>query len=171
MFDSNSALAIMVCILATPTCSQETTSAQTVCDPSLCDPNNPPKGNFCSMDPIIGCGLFCYDPIICSSLTVPIPITKTAAQLLLSDDDPTAAVNLRETTKVPSDQHDPRTTSVAKSQTQYKTLVPSTPSPADPPANLPGTTTGTVIQLTPLSSQPFSVTVIRPLLALHFAFF
>ena len=93
---------ITACVLTTPAFSQETTSPQAVCDPSLCDPNNPPKGNFCSMDPVIGCGLFCYDPIICSSLTVPIPITvpQAAENLLLSNLKPMVShINSPATTK------------------------------------------------------------------------
>lgn len=35
-----------------------------MCDPK-CDPLNPPPGHFCSIDPIAGCGLFCYDPSLC----------------------------------------------------------------------------------------------------------
>ena len=35
-----------------------------VCDPG-CDPMDPPRGYFCSIDPSVGCGLFCYDALIC----------------------------------------------------------------------------------------------------------
>ena len=126
---------ITACVLTTPAFSQETTSPQAVCDPSLCDPNNPPKGNFCSMNPVIGCGLFCYDPIICLSLTVPIPITapQTADALLLADSKPlSSSVDPPATTKASPVHND-----------------------------IPGTTTeaGPVIQPNPLDTKPVSIKV------------
>ena len=47
------------------------TVVASTCDPSLCDPNHPPAGFFCSMDPIIGCGLFCFNPLGCQPHTTP----------------------------------------------------------------------------------------------------
>ena len=53
------------------------------CDPSLCDANNPPNGYFCSMDPLIGCGLFCCDPSVCDNETPPLLMKRTTPKPLL----------------------------------------------------------------------------------------
>ena len=87
------------------------------------------------MNPVIGCGLFCYDPIICLSLTVPIPITapQTADALLLADSKPlSSSVDPPATTKASPVHND-----------------------------IPGTTTeaGPVIQLNPLDTKPVSIKV------------
>ena len=67
----------MVPLLALLAISMTTPAlAQAPC-PAICDPNNPPNGYFCSLDPNIGCGLFCEDQSICATESAPIVKTKS----------------------------------------------------------------------------------------------
>ncbi len=36
------------------------------CDPAICDPLHTPTGYFCSLEPIMGCGLICHNPAYCT---------------------------------------------------------------------------------------------------------
>ena len=67
----------MVPLLALLAISMTTPAlAQAPC-PAICDPNNPPNGYFCSLDPNIGCGLYCVDQSICATESAPIMKTKS----------------------------------------------------------------------------------------------